>query len=316
MNILIIATGGTIGSAFDGSSINVDKAQTCAVAEEYAHANRDVQFNIQKPLNILSESLTCYDLNTLARALLEADLSSCDGVILTVGSDNLAYLSAFVGLLFADAPVPVCIVASDKVLSDPAANGRENFSCAVELIRSGKRGAFVPYRNFDGVMYVHSATDIRQADLCDDFYSFHGAYAVFDNGVFAEKRPYIAHKLPISFDRNNLPIISDNVLLIHPYPMQDYSRFCTGRVKAVLHMLYHSATLDTPSALEFIRSCGAPVYLASFRGGRKLYQTAADAIDAGAIPLFDISPECAYMKLLFACSQNEMPIERFMEANT
>ncbi|MBQ6336064.1 MAG: asparaginase [Ruminococcus sp.] len=313
MNILLIATGGTIGSAFDGVSINVRADVQCAVAEEYAALHDGVRFDIKKPLNILSESLSAADLNTLAGVLLQTDYNAYDGVILTVGSDNLAHLSAFVSLLLHDCEKPVALVATNLILSDPAANGRENFSCAVELIREGRAGVFVPYRNDDGVMYVHSAADIRQADLSENFYSFQGAYAVY-NGAFRELRPYVMQTIPAVFDGEHLPCISNNVLLIHPYPLQDYSRLSTDGVRAVLHTLYHSATLDSGAAAPFLASMDeVPLFLASFRSGRKRYQTSVEAIADGAIPLEDISPECAYMKLLLACAQTRLPIRAFME---
>ena len=315
MKILIFATGGTIESVVDGGSINVSAAYRCAVAEEYAASRSGVQFDIRKPLNILSESLSADDFNTLSGALFREDFSSYDGVILTVGSDNLAYLSAFVGLLCADAEVPICLVAANKILSDPATNGFANFACAVALIRQQKRGVFVPYRNADGIMYVHSATDIRQADLSDDFFSYHGAYGVFENGVLHERNPYLAQRLPIRYDNGHLPRITNSVLLLHPYPIQDYARIEPDGVKAVLHTLYHSATLDSSRFVPWMESHPElPVFLASFRKERKRYQTATDAIEAGAIPLYDIAPECAYIKLLLACSQVEMSVREFMKA--
>ena len=315
MNILLFTTGGTIGSAFDGTAIDVRTDGKCAVAERYAAAHPDVQFHILSPLNILSESVTADDLTVLIKALLEADLSVFDGVILTVGSDNLAYLASLVGLLCGGWHVPVILVAADKVLSDPLSNGYENFSCAVALIRLKRQGIFVPYRNSDGVLYVHSATDLRQADLSDDFVSHHGAYGVFAEGVLHEKRPYLQQSIPAVFDRDHLPHISDNVLLIHPYPLQDYTALSADGKKAVLHTLYHSATPDADRLIPWMRSHpDLPVYLASFRSGRQLYQTALDAIEAGAIPLYDIAPECAYMKLVLACAQDEMSITEFMRS--
>ena len=316
MIILLFTTGGTIGSVFDGTAIDVLSDGGCPAATQYLseNAHARVQFDIKSPLNILSESVSADDLNTLAKALYEEELTAYDGVILTVGSDNLAYLSAFVGLLFGGCGVPICLVASDKVLSDPEANGTANFACAVELIRQGRSSIFVPYRNGDGVMYVHSATDIRQADLSDDFVSFHGAYGVFENGVLYEKRPYIAQHIPPVFDRAYLPRIADNVLLLHPHPLQDYNSIKPVGARAVLHTLYHSATLDSERFIPWMTAHrDFPVFLASFRSGRKFYQTAADAIEAGAIPLFDIAPECAYIKLLLACAQGVMSIKEFMK---
>ena len=315
MNILTLTTGGTIGSAFDGDAIDVRRDGRCAVAERYASAHPDVQFDIKSPLNILSERIGADDFNTLAKALYDADHHAYDGMIVTSGSDALAYIAAFIGLLCGNCGMPVCVVASDKVLSDPAANGCDNFACAVELIRQRTGGVFVPYRNSDGVMHVHAATDLRQADLSDDFVSFHGAYGVFDNGVLRECRPYIAQTVPDVFGRENPPCLSDSVLLLHPYPMQDYAALKADGKRAVLHTLYHSATVDT-RLIEWMKESGAPpVYLASLRSGRSLYASTSEVIKAGAIPLFDIAPECAYMKLLLACSQDKMSIREFMEGS-
>ena len=241
------------------------------------------------------------------------DDSNYAGVIVTAGSDTLAYLSAFVGLVLGGCALPVMIVAANKILTAPDSNGYENFCCAVELIKKGLRGVFVPYRNSDGVTYVHSATDLRQADLSEDFLSLHGAYGVYENGRFTSKRPYIGQRLPAVFGKENLPHISDNVLLLTPYPMQDYTRINTDGVRAVLHTLYHSATLDSPRAVGFVRELDVPFFIASVRAGQKPYATTKEIIEAGAVPLYDIAPECAYMKLLLACAQEKMSIQDFME---
>lgn len=313
MKILLIMTGGTIGSAFDGGSIDVRPDRRSAVVDRYTAEHSDVLFDTVNPLNILSERVSADDFNILAKALYDIDDSNYDGVIVTAGSDTLAYLSAFVGLVLGGCALPVMIVAANKILTAPDSNGYENFCCAVELIKRGLRGVFVPYRNSDGVAYVHSATDLRQADLSEDFFSLHGAYGVYENGRFTEKRPYIGQRLPAVFGKENLPHISDNVLLLTPYPMQDYTRINTDGVRAVLHTLYHSATLDSPRAVGFVRELDVPFFIASVRAGQKPYATTKEIIEAGAVPLYDIAPECAYMKLLLACAQEEMSIQAFMQ---
>lgn len=313
MKVLLIMTGGTIGSSFDGGSINVRSDGKSAVVDRYLSEHDHIQFDTIHPLNILSESITCDNCNMLAKALFDVEYTKYDGVIVTAGSDSLAYLSSFVGLLLGDCPIPVMIVAANKILTAPDSNGYVNFSCAVDLIGQGTRGVLAPYRNTDGVMYVHAATDLRQADFCDDFDSFHGAYGVFKNGALHEKRPYIAQHIPQVFDRDHLPQLSDNVLQLTPYPMQDYTRIGTDGVRAVLHTLYHSATLDADHFVPWMKAHPElPVFLAPLHSGRKRYQTTVDTINAGAIPLCDMAPECAYMKLLLACAQVEMTITAFM----
>ena len=314
MQIMVFTTGGTIGSAFDGTAVDVCADRRCAVAERYAAEHNGIQFDVRSPLNILSERVACDDLNTLAKAVFEEEFDRCEGVIFTVGSDNLAYLSGFVSLLFGERGVPLCFVASDKVLSDESANGYANFCCAIELIAQGRKGAFVPYRNSDGRMVVHSAYDIRQADLSDDFCSFHGAYGIYENGVLCEINPYFKQSVPDLFNKAHLPCVSENVLMIHPHPLQDYVRLNAKGARAVLHTLYHSGTLDSKRVLRWTATLGeVPVFLASLRRGRAIYASTAEAIRAGAIPLYDISPECAYMKLLLACAQDKLGVREFME---
>ena len=310
MKVLVFTTGGTIGSYFDGESIDVCADGKNAVIDRYVSEHSGVHFTIKRTLNILSERITAEDFNTLAKALFDADFSEYDGVILTAGSDNLAYIASFVGLLCGDLPVPIMIVAANKILTAPDSNGYANFCAAAELIGQGVRGVFVPYRNDDGVIYVHSATDIRQADLSEDFYSFHGAYATYENGVLNENRTYIAQTIPAVFGKDRLPTIGDDVLMLHPYPLLDYSAIRIDGKKAVLHTLYHSGTA-APFCVDVFSE--APVFLASLRSGRPLYSSTAALIQGGAIPLYDISPECAYMKLLLACAQDQMSVREFME---
>ena len=79
MKILVIATGGTIGSGFDGASIDVQGG--CAVAGRYVQEHKDVDIEVVEPLNILSESITANDLNTLAAAIYNSDTEKYDGEI-------------------------------------------------------------------------------------------------------------------------------------------------------------------------------------------------------------------------------------------
>ena len=314
MKILVIATGGTIGSTFDGTAINVDASQTCAVVDMYQREHDDAQFDTDVPLNILSESVTAADLNLLSKTILTTDASPYDGVIFTSGSDNLGYLAPFIGLLTDRWNKSVVIVATDKVLTDPTANGYPNFCAAIALIREGEIGAFVPYRNADGVVYIHSATDIRQADLSDDFFSFLGAYAVMKDEQIIPQKKYIKQTIPAIFDRDHLPVISNNTMLIHPYPLMDYATIDPEGKRAVLHTLYHSSTLDSEGLRGLVERLGdTPLYLASFRSTKNRYQTAVDAIALGGIPLTDISPECAYVKLMLACAQDGLSVREFME---
>lgn len=311
MNLLIITTGGTIGSAFDGSSIDVCGA--CPPADQYRIAHPDDNIDIISPLNLLSEELAPEDMAAIARELYSVDKTAYDGVILTCGSDTLAYIAALCGLIGAELQMPIMVAACNMVLSDPRSNGFVNFDCAAHLIRAGVRGVLVPYRNANGVMTVHEATAVRQADGSDDFYSlFDDPYAVYD-GELRPLRPYRGQTIPRGvFSAACPPDFSGRVTAVHPYPGMDYRAIPIAG--AVLHMLYHSGTLDARHFGELVSRAGdAPIYLCPLRTGRRLYRTTADALHLGARGLYDISPECAYIKLMLALCQDKMSVTAFME---
>ena len=320
LKILVITTGGTIGSSEENGVINISEAGSTHIQRMFGSEYRGIGFEHIPLMNILSENLRADDLDLLAKTLLTLDYTPYNGVIVTCGSDNLAYLASFIGLLTYRKCSQVIIVAADKPLFELDSNGIENLCTAVELISNFCEGPCVPYRDSRG-MRIHSATDIRQADLSNDFYNFSGKYNTVTGknihratGIVLDDN-YVLQTVPDVFDAEHLPNIGDDVLMIHPYPLMDYDAINIDGKKAVLHTLYHSSTLNSEGAISLLKRLGdVPMYLASFRSENAIYQSAADVINAGAIPLYDISPECAYMKLVLACAQDRMSIREFMEA--
>jgi L-asparaginase len=105
---------------------------------------------------------------------------------------------------------------------------------------------------------------------------------------------------------------SARVLMIKPYPSLYYSQFTLQSVDAVLHDLYHSGTAcatsewgEQHSLVEFIKQCKADnisVYLAPALYSEDAYQSTRVLIEQGAIMLWNLSIEAAYVKLLLAVS--------------
>ena len=112
--------------------------------------------------------------------------------------------------------------------------------------------------------------------------------------------------------------------MIRPYPGIDYSSFeFKNKPKAILHCMYHSGTACVRdgcySLPEFIKRCkneGIDTYLSCYKSpdGAK-YATAVEIISAGGIPLYNISNEAAYVKLVLAYNQNKISPEEFMDKN-
>lgn len=305
MNILLLTTGGTIASVEDNGVIDVKQHTRLLILEKYRQLDNVTHFDVVSPVNILSENISKEDYKAIVTALCNVQFENYDGVIITHGSDTLAYTAALVSLLFGDINKPIAVVAADKPLGDVRSNGLDNFICAVEIIKQNMCGVYVPYRNADGVTYIHHAANLLEsAVFSDDFYSVGGACAVYENGAITMRECDATPQKALDIDFSKLSFDS-KVLQINPYPDIDYSCYNISDIKAVLHRSFHAGTLccqyDDHSLLPFIKRCkneGVDFYVCGVKSGKADYASLKKAIDAGAKVLYDMSPACAYIKLL------------------
>lgn len=280
MAILVITTGGTISSKFDGEKINVVDNNLPVIEKYKKEISNSVEFEVTSPISILSENITPYDFEMLYLTLNGVEYDKYDGVIVTCGSDTIAYISSFIGLLFGDKNI--CIVATNKLLTDVGANGFYNFVKAIDCIKEKRTGCIVPWKNRDGNMYIYDATTILPVDTNGNIYSFGKKQNVLDN-------------------IDTLPILLSKVLMVNPYPLLSYDNFSLEGIKAILHTTYHSATINKEELIKFKEKCdqkGITIYISGIRSNQKLYDTTKELLNLGAIPLYDIAYPCAYIKLL------------------
>ena len=113
------------------------------------------------------------------------------------------------------------------------------------------------------------------------------------------------------------------VLFIEGYPAMDFGCFVPNEdTAAVLYLPYHSATACTDvsegksyALTEFIKRCitkNIMVYICGLKRKVPIYSTVAEIIKAGSIPIYTTSAVAAYMKLLLAYNQEEMPVKEVM----
>ncbi|MDE6851117.1 MAG: asparaginase domain-containing protein [Lachnospiraceae bacterium] len=191
MKVLVIVTGGTIGSTWSNGTIGLEKQSELPLLSLYwekmeSFGIPDVEFIMTSPYQLLSENSTGKVLGRLAESIYagleQAEQEGCRGIIVTHGTDTLAYSAAMAGYLFMNCPVPVVFVSANYVLSDTRSNGLDNFHYALELIRNHTGGGvYVSYRNTGDVPRIHLGTRVLgHQPFSDDVYSVGGACAWFD----------------------------------------------------------------------------------------------------------------------------------------
>lgn len=327
-NILLVFTGGTIGSQLFAGTIDTYRQAGFRLLQMFTERDSDpgsVTFKSIQPLQILSENLVPRHWNDMISAIETEDLRKFDGVILTHGTDTLAFSAAALGLYFNNLHIPLILVSSNLPLDNPLANGLPNFLCAVNFVRkTPQAGVFVVYQNPDQSMLVYRATRLASClQLSGDFIGVQSkAFMYAIDGEFIRQEFQADNRLAIK------PLIADfsaRIMLIKPYPGLDYSQINLNGVHAVLHDLYHSGTAciateygEQHSLSVFIRRCRQQqlkIYLAPLLKSEQAYSSTRELLALGAEIIWNISLEAAYAKLLLAYGNfsEESAISQFLE---
>ena len=315
--ILVLFTGGTIGSITTDGIIDVEREGKYAVVEAYKSAyGDDVEFECRQVLNILSENMGFSGWEKMIHEINSIDTALYSGVILTHGSDTLAYTSALLGMYFRHFDIPLFIIASNKPIGEKGSNGLFNFTSAVGLIKEGKyKGVFTLYER------VMLPTRVIPADTCRDRFGVYGYDGFNDFSVFSGVSENMLSRPRERIFHNDVKF-EKRVLFIEGYPAMDFGCFVPNEDTAVLYSPYHSAPACTDvsegksyALTEFIKRCitkNIMVYICGLKRKVPIYSTVAEIIKAGSIPIYTTSAVAAYMKLLLAYNQVEMPVKEVM----
>lgn len=330
--ILVILTGGTIGSCLQESVISAKAERSAEIVKYYEEAyGKQNEFVVVQALNELSENLQPHNWEAITKELDIALKQDYEGVIITHGSDTLVYASAFIALKYAYTSIPILFVAANYPLDNPKSNGMHNFAGAVSFIREkAAAGVFTIYENMHSEVDVFLPTRMLNSDPYFD------QYRSFDRQVFGwiKDEKFVNNtNCPVSLEMVNnrnrhlteqLSFLYENEILYIPmYLGINFDHYkCTAQTKAVVLSLYHSATApsnEKAGLVRFIRECkeaGIAVYGTSFKGKDiSFYETTFELVQEGLKPMFNISSVAAYVKLVLAYNQSQVPVDVLLESN-
>ena len=311
MKILVIPTGGTIctGENARGTLSIVVRAGIKIVESYKTNHKDDTTFDVCDNLMILSENMTIEKWNKILdtyRKNIKND--NYDGVIILHGTDTLGFSASLFSIVLKDTEIPVIFVSANKPLDDKLSNGSENFAKAVECIVTGiAPNVYVAYKNIsDGSMNLHLASRICQCgNYSEDFYSV------------SPKEIKKSTTKPIPEDLT----LKNCILKITPYVGMDYAGFDIKNYKAILHTAYHSGTVcvdeGTHSVKYLAEKCeehGVDLYISPSVFNGKVYESTEKVRKENIMPLYGMTDECTYAKLVVAYSMfsDKSEIEEFI----
>lgn len=354
MKILVIFTGGTIGSSVTDGYITPQEGNGYKLLQMYQKkcalkTRPEVTFETLQPFQTLSENSTCRTLLQLIQCVSAEAKKDYDGIILCHGTDTLQFSGTALGYALGLESIPVLLVSSNYVLDDKRAKGLAHFAASVAFIREkcGK-GVFITYQNDGECVRIHRGTRVLphppySDSVCSIFDQYYGEITgdVFENPVF-EKNPAYHEKeeeadLCIAEQVENIVVDSNgknteqslekmfsHILELYPAPGFQYPKLAKANekeeqnIRAILHHTYHSGTICsvTPGLADFAKEA-SKLQIPIFLTGANLetdYESAKVFEELHIKVLPEASPIAMYVKLWLCLVCNCDPDEVLYES--
>ena len=315
MKLLFVFTGGTIGSTQTDNVISADKEKPYKIIDAYRKKyGIDFKYDTAEPYTELSENATGWHIKKLVECIKENSAKDYDGIIVTHGTDSLQYSAAAIGYCLGVNSLPICVVSANYPIENEKSNAMDNLHGAISFIKQGGgKGVFVVYRNFESkTVCVHRSTRlIASKAYSDDVSSVCGiAYGCFDDDFrFVKNSDYYEKNDECTLlDVIDLKETSEEIMVIGVYPGMIYPTI-SNEVKYVILNTYHSGTLNTKSqnTVDFLNSArekNVTVYATGVSDGAQ-YSSAREFDKLGIVPIKNLSPIAAYVKLWLIASMKK-----------
>ncbi len=306
--ISIIGTGGTIASYVDYRTGAVHPALTAEdlifsvpEIEEECNVRAEVLFNI------LSEDMKPEYWIKLAKHV-KKELDNSEGVVIPHGTDTMSYSASALSFMFENQTGPIVFVGAQRSSDRPSSDAYMNLLSAVKVAKSdlGEVAVVMHATTSDDYCHIHRATRVRKMHTSrrDAFKSINSKPLGEVKGN--EIKFYGEYKRK-SEENVLLEKMDEKVALIYYYPglSEDMlERMLEGMHGAIIigTGLGHVGTHLLDTIKEKIKDgmiIGITSQCLYGRVNLNVYSTGRELKKAGVIPLEDMLPEVAYIKLMW-----------------
>jgi glutamyl-tRNA(Gln) amidotransferase subunit D len=327
-NVTLLGTGGTIASRLDYRTGAVIPAFTPgelygAVPELADIAN----LNTQKLFGVFSENMGPVQYKVLAGAIGEEIAKGVDGIVIGHGTDTMAHTGAILSFMVQNSPVPIVLVGSQRSSDRPSSDAALNLMNAVRTAAECEIAEVILCMfgpTSDNYDLLHRGTRCRKMHS-----SYRSTFRTIgatplamvspEKNVRGEHFTYLTDDF-LKRDKKREPVINpsfeEKVTIQYYYP-----NFNPDIIDSLSELGYRGLVI-AGTGLGHINK---PLYGAVGRAiGRGMtvvmtvqtiwgyaqmyvYDTGRDLLNLGIIPLDNMLPETAYMKLAWVLGQTDDP---------
>ena len=326
LKVAIISTGGTIASKVDYRTGAVEPALTAEdlysiipELSEIARIDAHVLFSE------FSENLTLGHWKEISLTIADSIKSGAEGVVVCHGTDTMGYTAAALSFALQELPVPIVLVGSQRSSDRPSSDAATNLMGATTTAAKAPFAEVVlamHEKSSDDFMVIHRGTKVRKCHTSrrDTFKSINSPPLARFN--FTAQRFEILvedySKRKAGDVRLVRPDFEEKVGLIKFYPGMNPEIIDWFTEKKYLGLILEGTGLGHVSrycydAVKRAIGNGMVVGMTSQclwgRVDMAVYYTGRDLLSFGVIPLEDMLPETALIKMMWAFGQTKNPSE-------
>ena len=310
--ILLLTTGGTIASLPGGEGLEPQRSEVMERELEQLRTYYDI--TVRDVICLDSSNIRPEEWQLIARRIFE-DRVGFDGIVVSHGTDTMAYTASAVTYMLPDIDLPVVFTGSQLPLADMLSDGPDNLRTAFAMAASGHAGVFLAFDR--KVMLGCRAVKVRASGF-SAFESVNARYAarvsnqglVVDESVLPKPRG----------EARLLPEISKNVFLLKLTPGLNAAIFdmlaamgYRGIVVEAFGLggvnVLHKGLRGIHRAVEDGISVVITTQCLYDSANLQVYQVGNKLLELGVIQGRDMTSEAAMTKLMWAIGQGMEPEE-------
>ncbi len=310
--VTLLGTGGTIASRLDYRTGAVIPAFTPGELYGAVPELADLcNLTTRKIFGVFSENMGWKEYVTLAEEIGREISNGADGIVVGHGTDTMGHTAAILSFMVQDSPVPIVIVGSQRSSDRPSSDAALNLIHAVKAAGEGDIAEvqicmFGPTSDRYGLLHrgtrcrkMHSSyrSTFRTLSAVPLAVVSREGFKILDHD-YAPRDPERQIRIDTAYD--------DRVTILYYYPGMD-----PDLIDALVEKGYHGIVIagtglghvNAPlyPALERAIAAGVHVVMTvqTLWGYAQMYvyDTGRDLLDIGVVPLDNMLPETALMKL-------------------
>ena len=328
--ILLLSTGGTIASKIDYRTGAVTPVLTAeelnsSVPELAKIANIDAQVLFSE----YSENIMPEHWLQIAEKINEYSKSDYTGIIIAHGTDTMHYTSSFLSFALAGFPIPIVLVGSQRSSDRASSDAALNLISATKFITESKtKGVYIVMHQDenDETVACHFGTRVRKNHT-----SKRGAFqTIGDDPAFIIAENQIQKNITEDFFKVNefqpKIYLDTKVALVKYHPGYD-----PNLLDKIIEMGFRGVIFEGTGLGHIGKIMYESVKKANEKGvflgmtsqcidgrvGMTVYESGRDLLDLGIVPLENMIPEVALVKVMWAMgnSQNRDEVKKIMLKN-